>query len=1288
MKNKLKYLLLLLCLVVSTKNVYAYDNNTVFTNTQLSSTKHKEVEYGSSAENASGNPYNNLLYYVTSQDNNSERYFAYCADPHLSAGKDLVIDHILMDEDGSNYTKAGDYGLLTILSNGEWNYVNKPSTPSESVKYEATSMAVRMYVNGVLGLNYRHTSKNVFKAYLGTLYSWLNNDADMAEAKKNYELLTGYTDLKYIFTQYNQSSPTQFFYFKGTYGTEIEKLAKQYLKEGLAAAVAYKNGKKAPTVSISTAGGSDISSQGNRYESLVIASISLKDFNGEGYFNYKGINSINTSNTSVEELGYSFDYSTNASTYTNNGKLSSATNLVALLEEKEKDIVYIAYKVVLNNGGLDKNCNAKFEVEVEYNHDSLLNGAVLVTKGDGGKDYTDGQRFIIYSNSPIQKEIELNAKMCDSTCDPEIGLPQICYDEDTPDANGNVTYEYHEGVENGQKNIEKCILGNTDSAGNSYKLVEDKDAASVSANPYCAVYCKEEYKFTMPYKATVVNGRYFQIGMEIEGQQDCYTTKIDTNKFNANVSAAQKDIVDAYNKWLKYYELVNNDLSESRKYLRCTKSNCVKETEIDPETGEVTDFTCNKSGQTTIRNEKKLEIKFVGNYYVFNESTGTAYVSASARPASVEFGKVNSNSSGTCKKNESTNSCDYKETTACNILSSQEDYDNQLEDFKKEEENARKNLSDAVKKLENIIKQYNSCIDGWDVTYLFDPEIKYYYDEPNPNSSGDKYMNLEGCAGAACDVMVSSDKKVVSGKCDSDDESCTKADYVNTIFGNDRVLTTEYCTSVTGGSYECINPQANVTYNTVKYLTCTVNGLEDDNDSESQNVISSCGLKEYQVTNLSYVHKVATASAKYTTPRVFYSLNQNAEVVIETDSQKINSSGSRYNLVDGLPVGANTPAGTYFYILSINNLGRYYDSHRLGRIFGSYSNSLSTVERLEREETINGEELKGNEYACTYNVNQSCTDDKGTVHSVEECSSIEGWDGDWNSCKKTLCPEPEDNVTYCVKEAQSYYVCNSQYYDSSCVPYNTRDEAINNSVKNYNCCPNCEIFCVGSCIYTIDDDGKSNLMLEFRPISPALPNPNDRHLGYNWDVNNPTNKLVARKAENTLYEITTRANIDVENATEEQLKEVESYSMKIKLTPEMTTWIREYNQRDDVVAAGSYNNDTLECYDYKLTEYTDEASCKSAGYIWEKDSCIMSNIFCYSKFIDELEAEFEDEVDSPNRAEAKSSAHDNYKVYKNFKNLPSQETQIITINDYWTIYRYTTLYAENSSVPLIGPSWK
>ena len=393
-------------------------------------------------------------------------------------------------------------------------------------------------------------------------------------------------------------------------------------------------------------------------------------------------------------------------------------------------------------------------------------------------------------------------------------------------------------------------------------------------------------------------------------------------------------------------------------------------------------------------------------------------------------------------------------------------------------------------------------------------------------------------------------------------------------------------------------------------------------------------------------------------------------------------------------MGINTPTGTYYYKLTLNNFGTFYSNiNENGRIYSDLTNSLSSLIR-ENTTTKNSDEVNSNEYACTYEVNQnSCTDASGNKHYKTECDPNE----DWDKCQERLCPVNQGGP-YCVEKSQSYYVCSTTHYDESCQQKGSREEALlavgcqpgEECENNYNCCPNCVVQCIGVCTVTPDGSqgGGSKPNYDFRPISPGNLFPNDRPKGYNWesDPSVYNNSLVARKAKDTIDEITTRAN----NITSEETTpssgnpKVEDYSLKVVMDSDMITKIREYNKTQE-----SYNNDTMTCYDYQIDR--DEDGCKKAGYTWKKEGdsgkCVMANIFCYSSFVDDLaDGKFGGEVDIKNK-EGRTKAKEQFSKPYVSPGVSNTDSLIVT-NDYWTIYTFNTLDINGDGIPDVGPSWK
>lgn len=198
------------------------------------------------------------------------------------------------------------------------------------------------------------------------------------------------------------------------------------------------------------------------------------------------------------------------------------------------------------------------------------------------------------------------------------------------------------------------------------------------------------------------------------------------------------------------------------------------------------------------------------------------------------------------------------------------------------------------------------------------------------------------------------------------------------------------------------------------------------------------------------------------------------------------------------------------------------------------------------------------------------------------------------------------------------------------------------------CTSNCPITCVGC-----DNDDPIIYNLDYRVISLANINPNNREMGYNWKINGYQTKLSAAKAYATIEEIEASAG-----NTDEDV-EKENYSLKVDMTPKMIKEIRKYNA--DQKASGGYANDTLKCYDYN-NEHT--------------------NIMCYSTYLDTLMANYPDSFDAQNRPEEGNRESLSWNTYTLPTALGGKVAASTDKNGYWIIMIGTSVTAN------AGPSWK
>lgn len=1027
------------------------------------------------------------------------------------------------------------------------------------------------------------------------------------------------------------------------------------------------------------------------------------------YFKYLGyeVEKENDS-TEVKLLGTSTEF-----LQTEDGweALSDGDDLSQKLEGR-KGTIYVGFLVsrpssndseeVSDDDAEAEDCDVKIKFKYEYTNGD--GGAVLYGYEDDSQRY-----FIATEGEPIQDEFELDTSLCDeTTCDPTSTLPNICEDGEEPDENGNVEYEFREAynAESGKYNIKKCLLSKNskDKAENPYKLVDNEYADMVADNNYCEVKCKEDYIFGVPYKRSTESGRYFQISVSLKGQQDCYTTKLDYKKYTEDVVKKQAKIIDTYNEWLENYENYTFDLVEGDA-VSCGAIKCNPDIDING----------NKTGDCTAESDDDFDHKKMidhsDNFYTYeiNEESDKwtiTNVKTGATKKNPQFGDwTNTRECNSCSLD---GDCEWETTP-------DEDYNDKKEDYKEAAQAAKQTLKTLLEDLRQIVDKYNSCAADhdyaskqndksqaygetafWDMIYRYNPDIQYSYEEPEPGISSTRWISsVQGAScehGMNCDFMYSPDALVEAEKCadtSGGKVTCSENTSIQDI-DDETHVSTWYCDGDIDNEYEQCNGSTTLDYDDEYHWMV----LDEDLDTDIDGIVhigNNLDNSLHKITKVDYVHKIASSKGTYKTERVYYTGHDDGDIKIEaTPEHEIEN----YDIVDGLPVGINTPTGTYYYKLTLNNFGTFYSNvSENGRIFSDLNNSLSTKARSSAT-TKNADQINSNEYACTYEVNQnSCTDASGNKHYKTECEANE----DWDKCQERLCPVNDDGP-YCVEKSQSYYVCSTTHYDESCQAKSSREEALlavgcqpgEVCENNYNCCPNCTVKCIGVCSVT-PSGGKNNENkpnYDFRPVSPGNLFPNDRDIGYNWesDASVYKNSLVARKAKDTIDEITTRANdtSSEETPSESGSTKVEDYSLKVVMDTNMINKIREYNKSQE-----SYNNDTMTCYDYQIDR--DEEGCKKAGYTWKKEGdsgkCVMANIFCYSSFVDELiDGDFGGEVDVKNK-EGRTKAKEQFSKPYVSPGVSNSDSLIVT-NDYWTIYTFNTLDINGDGIPDVGPSWK
>ena len=1273
MKKILKYIITFIFIIILIPRANAFQIGEEFTVTTDSG--HNSTDTGFPG-----------LYSISkaTQKSTSKDFEAFCIDRGKHGGGNYVVGRLLPE----NSTKKYDYAALYIVK-------------ETSCSYEVRHYALRFLTDVIAGYD-QTWDTNFLNIEKAAVNAFINNDSNFRNVYKEFggKKINGASSYTGNINSLNNVKELLIKAMEFSISKSEEELKETKISKGETGEVSKESSSGTVT-----------------YKKIVSAKIDIYNImnpeSDDEYFKIISEPEIEAYSDQVEVkmLGVSETFNDSEDGW---DSISVGEDISKKLEDR-KGTLYLGFLVTLTTEEQSESAEEEEEedcqvsIKIEYEYTNSFAGARINIKGIA----TSGaQRFIIADVDPIKGEFTLETNLCsEATCDPTISVPTLCEpgEDEKVNEDGLIEYEFREAYnpDTGKYNIKKCLLkkNSNDIAENSYKYIDSDNAEMVADNPYCEVKCKEDYKFGVPYKKTTEAGRYFQISTSIKGEQDCYTTKLDYTKYSEDIVKKQAEIIDKYNKWLENYENHKKLNWEKDSDMTCSYDSCTKNSDgsCDSQEKDMGDF------YHVVHSDKFLD------YKISEGDIWTISVNSTGKDPEI-FGKFKNDA--TCDSNcsKSKEECKVEKTA-------QKDWEDRDEkEFKPNIQSAKQELKQLLEELRMIVDEYNSCVADhdyaskqedksktygdsafWDMVYIYDPEVYYSYDEPEPNNTSiskwiEEVKSISSCDNGTCDIMISPDELIKAEKCsDKCSVDCEELGHSGNVEDIDENMhpVTWYCDGEVDNEYkECkgneINNILSVGDYNEEYHWMVLDEDLDTGIEAEVHIGNNLKNSKHLITKMDYLHKIAQSEGNYTTARVYFSGHDNGDIKIE-NTDKIEN----YDVVDGLPVSINTPQGVYNYTLTLKNMGTYYSTTpNLGRIFDDEGNTMSNlyIEKGIRPSATkeNGEEIKGNEYVCTYEVSANeCTDSSGTKHYKTECN-LEN--ETWDQCKERLCPNSAG--PYCVHDSNGYYVCDNNYYNESCQKQGSREEALaavgctlgEPCEKNYNCCPDCTVECIGECVVksectSTDCTGNPNSkpQYNFKPISPGNMFPTDREIGFNWDISGKyKNSLVARKAKDTREEITTRANDVTSESGSSGIPKVEDYSLKVTMDTNMINKIREYNQEQ-----GTYNNDTMSCYDYKL-DY-DEDHCKKNGYAYVNNECIMSNIFCYSEFVDDLlDGDFGGEVDMTNK-EGRTKTKEAFN--KQYTGITGTLDNVVT-NDYWTIYSFTSLDTNGDSIPDIGPSWK
>lgn len=356
------------------------------------------------------------------------------------------------------------------------------------------------------------------------------------------------------------------------------------------------------------------------------------------------------------------------------------------------------YKIQARYQKTADTCEAADIMFCSYNdkrHQQLLISECEVDKSNSTGDKSNFAKVSKDNGGSITANIpdgtDYYATYCKNPCEEEEGQTKIdipTYCDDAEDKYITVS---------APTNVKQCILKAEDEAGNTYQ-----SAAVSSDNNYCAVYCAEDYKITLPGAKYTTSGKYFELrNTVVEGTRTCYATSksgnsnknIDIEQFVQDVIAKQKEIIAARDAYLKA------EAERDASYTSDTDSTCSGGT-VTHYTKDSVNYTgvalqgCDsKSGVCSLRNETHSTSSYNWGEYNTISWTKCAAGAKNCTPVCID-------------DSSSVPEPDWNEMV----------------------ENANKTLSSLVKELEAMIDDMEECY-NWINDFCLDPDVAFDYNE-------------------------------------------------------------------------------------------------------------------------------------------------------------------------------------------------------------------------------------------------------------------------------------------------------------------------------------------------------------------------------------------------------------------------------------------------------------------------------------------------------------------------------------------------------------------------------
>lgn len=251
-----------------------------------------------------------------------------------------------------------------------------------------------------------------------------------------------------------------------------------------------------------------------------------------------------------------------------------------------------------------------------------------------------------------------------------------------------------------------------------------------NSNNYCSVYCVEDINYDLPGEIKVKNGSYFTLNnstgnksVTISGTRRCYTDKIETSDYVADVKELQEKTLTYYNKYLKYKKLYDEMATKPDKTSEtiCTPQSC---SAIYNKKTKKTSYSIS-NGTSVSRDVYTESIDYPVKECTYDSETGSASCSTSTSSETVTVKQDYSGSSGSDSR------CGATPTTCGNVTGNVDDkWEDKREEFKGKYEEALETAKGYQDTMKSLIAEYKSCT-NWTNNYCFNPKVEFSYEDGN-----------------------------------------------------------------------------------------------------------------------------------------------------------------------------------------------------------------------------------------------------------------------------------------------------------------------------------------------------------------------------------------------------------------------------------------------------------------------------------------------------------------------------------------------------------------------------